>query len=166
MKACGSILTTVFMILLFVNVFLFFVYRRPGEQQQSTYEHRRRPEQQQQQQQCEHRRRSEQQQQQLRRPVPSQSIGRSTAGYAIVGYLESVTLAGMVPLYARPSPTHRHRFNYYTRNSNEYLIRLPIVKDGRDCTNNLGCDELYDKDVVHVPGIPDSLTVHMYSKEF
>ena len=150
MKACGSILTTVFMILLFVNVFLFFVHRRPGEQQQSTYELRRRP---------------EQQQQQLRRPVPSQSIGRSTAGYVVVGYLESVA-QGMVPLYARPSPTHRHRFNYYTRNSNEYLIRLPIIKDGRDCTNNLGCDELYDKDVVHVPGIPDSLTVHMYSKEF
>ena len=164
MKACGSILTAVFMILLFVNVFLFFVHHRPGKQQQSTYEHRR-PGQQQQQQQCEFRRRPEQQQQQLRRPVPSQSIGRSTAGYAIVGYLESVT-QGMVPLYARPSPTHRHRFNYYTRNSNEYLIRLPIVKDGRDCTNNLGCDELYDKDVVHVPGIPDSLTVHMYSKEF
>jgi len=162
MKACGSILTTVFMILLFVNVFLFFVHRRPGEQQQSTYELRRRPEQQQQ---CEHRRRSEQQQQQLRRPVPSQSIGRSTAGYVVVGYLESVA-QGMVPLYARPSPTHRHRFNYYTRNSNEYLIRLPIIKDGRDCTNNLGCDELYDKDVVHVPGIPDPLTVHMYSKEF
>jgi len=163
MKACGSIFTTVFTILLFINVFLFFVHHRPSyqqQQQQLTYEHRRPG----QHQQCEFRR--PEQQQQLRRPVPSQSIGRSTAGYAIVGYLESVTLAGMVPLYARPSPTHRHRFNYYTRNSNEYLIRLPIIKDGRDCTNNLGCDELYDKDVVHVPGIPDSLTVHMYSKEF
>ena len=159
MKACGSIFTTVFTILLFINLFLFFVHPRPSyilpqqKQQQSTYELRR-PEQQKQQHYYE-----------LRRPVPSQSIGRSTAGYVVVGYLESVA-QGMVPLYARPSPTHRHRFNYYTRNSNEYLIRLPIVKDGRDCTNNLGCDELYDKDVVHVPGIPDPLTVHMYSKEF
>lgn len=96
-------------------------------------------------------------------PVPLRCV--RPPEYAIVGYLESAT-QGMLPLYARPSPTHRHRYNYHTRNNNEYLIRLPIVRDGRDCTNRLGCDELYDKDVVTVPGMPDPLTVHMYSKEF
>jgi len=148
MKVCGIL--WVFMILLFVNVFLLIrVNLLPPPPQQPLIVLRSPP--------------AKQPEPVLvNRPVPSQSL---VSGYAIVGYLESVT-QGMIPLYARPSPTHRHRFNYYTRNSNEYLIRLPIIKDGRDCTNNLGCDELYDKDVVHVPGIPDPLTVHKYSKEF
>lgn len=85
--------------------------------------------------------------------------------YSTVGYLESAS-QGMLPLYARPSPTHRHRYNYYTRNANEYAVRLPVIRDGRDCTNRLGCDELYDRDLVDVPGIQAPLTVHLYSKEF
>lgn len=137
MKACGIL--WVFTILLLVNVLLFQHLRQPFVQPPP------RP---------------------FVQPPPYPFVRHvPRVGYSIVGYLESGA-HGMIPLYARPSPTHRHRYNYYTRNSNEYLIRLPIIKDGRDCTNNLGCDELYDKDVVHVPGVPDPLTVHMYSKEF
>jgi hypothetical protein len=89
----------------------------------------------------------------------------SSSSYTNVGYLESAT-QGMLPLYARPSPTHRWRYNYFTRNSNEYAVRLPVIREGRDCTNHLGCDELYDKDTVHVPGMQEPLKVHLYSKEF
>lgn len=95
-------------------------------------------------------------------PLPAPA---PTPDYSTVGYLESAS-QGMLPLYARPSPTHRHRYNYYTRNANEYAVRLPVIRDGRDCTNRLGCDELYDRDLVDVPGIQAPLTVHLYSKEF
>jgi hypothetical protein len=149
MKSCGIL--WVFTVLLFVNVLLFFAQqpfvRQPPFVRQQPFVRQPPP-----------------QQPFVRQPPPQQPFVRP-AEYSVVGYLETVT-QGMVPLYARPSPTHRHRHNYYTRNSNEYLVRLPVIKDGRDCTNNLGCDELYDKDVVTVPGIPDPLTVHMYSKEF
>jgi hypothetical protein len=138
MKQCGII--WVFTILLFVNVFLFFAQPPP-----QPFVRQPPP------------------QPFVRQPPPQPFVRPEE--YSVVGYLETAT-QGMVPLYARPSPTHRHRYNYYTRNSNEYLVRLPVIKDGRDCTNNLGCDELYDKDVVSVPGTPDPLTVHMYSKEF
>lgn len=98
-------------------------------------------------------------------PNPTAPTRSIPIDYTTVGYLESAS-QGMLPLYARPSPTHRHRYNYYTRNANEYAVRLPVIRDGRDCTNRLGCDELYDRDTVDVPGIQAPLTVHLYSKEF
>ena len=87
----------------------------------------------------------------------------------IVGYLMSDTGSRMLPLYAHPSPTHRHRYKYHTENTNSHSLlglRLPVFHNKRDCTENLGCDELYDGNIVSVPGVENPLTVRLYSKDF
>lgn len=105
-------------------------------------------------------------------PSPSSSSSSSTS-YTTVGYLSSPSSSHLLlPLYARRSPTHRSRYNYYTRLSGEHAgadVRLPVIhaSDGRDCTQTLGCEELYDGDTVRVPGLPvGPFTVHRYAPEF
>jgi hypothetical protein len=87
----------------------------------------------------------------------------------MVGYLTNDNSGLLLPLYARPSPTHRHRYNYHTENTNSHNLpglRLPVFHNKRDCTENLGCDELYDGSLVNVPGMEQALTVKLYSKDF
>jgi len=96
--------------------------------------------------------------QQEPRPMPNR----------MVGYLTNDT-GLLLPLYARPSPTHRHRYNYHTTNNgNHHLpaLRLPVFHNKRDCTENLGCDELYEGSLVNVPGMEQPMEVKLYSKDF
>lgn len=108
-------------------------------------------------------------------PVPPRgacSSSSSSSSYTTVGYLSSPSSHRLLPLYARRSPTHRSRYNYYTRLNHEHAgadVRLPVIRadDGRDCTQHLGCEELYDQDTVRVPGLPPGpFTVHRYAPEF
>ena len=85
--------------------------------------------------------------------------------YTPIGYLEQDTR--MFPLYGRASPTNAHRWNYHTVTDRLSNIRLPIQSlDGRDCTLDMGCNELYDGDRVRVPGFSDVFTVHTYHTDF
>lgn len=104
--------------------------------------------------------------------VPVVSVPVPSSSYTSVGYLSSPSSQRLLPLYARPSPTHRSRYNYFTRPTHEERaaadVRLPVIRadDGRDCTQHLGCEELYDQDTVRVPGLPEPFTVHRYAPEF
>lgn len=41
-------------------------------------------------------------------------------------------------------------------------LRIPVQHKARDCTDHLGCEELYDDDLVSVEGIPGNFRVHLY----
>ena len=60
-----------------------------------------------------------------------------------------------LPLYGRETPYHRSRYNYYTVTSGNQLYPLIITIDGRDCTEDLGCKELYGSEDVTVIDRPD-----------
>jgi hypothetical protein len=59
-----------------------------------------------------------------------------------------------LPLYGKETRGHRDRYNYYTSTSGEQIYSVPISRDGRDCMEDLGCQELYDNDKVSVTGSP------------
>jgi len=85
--------------------------------------------------------------------------------YTPVGYLENEEK--MYPLYGRASRTNAQRWNYHTITDKLSNIRLPVQSvDGRNCTLDMGCDELYDGHVVTVPGVSGVFQVHVYPKDF
>jgi len=85
--------------------------------------------------------------------------------YALVGYLKNEET--IFPLYGRASRTNAHRWNYHTLTDRLSNIPLPILSmEGRNCTLDLGCDELYDGQIVSIPGLLGSFGVHVYPKEF
>ena len=71
-----------------------------------------------------------------------------------VGYIRgSEEEQALLPLYGAPSEVRRHRWHYYTiaPAAGGQSIKVPVVNTGRDCMEEVGCDELADGDRVQVP---------------
>ena len=49
------------------------------------------------------------------------------------------------------------RWQYYALSDQFNSARLTVVKNGRECDDTLGCNELYDGDLVIVPDISENL---------
>lgn len=68
-----------------------------------------------------------------------------------------------LPLMARRTPAHNSRFNYYTLTEGNQAYPLVIRVSGRDCTEDIGCDEMYGTEEVEVVGKPGVVyTPHVY----
>tara|TARA_Y100000816_G_C26085422_1_gene572671 strand:+ start:1128 stop:1766 length:639 start_codon:yes stop_codon:yes gene_type:complete len=83
--------------------------------------------------------------------------------YRQVGILTRINGAETIlPLMGRPLFSNRDKWNFYTMNDKNNMIKLPINFKNRSCTNDQGCDNLYDGDTVHVEGYNDIFRVTIY----
>jgi hypothetical protein len=67
-----------------------------------------------------------------------------------------------LPLYGKEVRGRRDRYHYYTTTGGENLYPIPVSHDGRDCVDDIGCQELYGNEAVSVTGKTDSFDVKMY----
>jgi hypothetical protein len=68
----------------------------------------------------------------------------------------------ILPLMGRPLLTNRDKWNFYTMKDGHNMIKLPITHNGKSCTNEYGCDNLYNADSVYVEGYNDAFKVTTY----
>ena len=67
------------------------------------------------------------------------------------------------PLMGSRVMTGRDKWNYYTISNNGNInTKLPISNQGRSCTNEYGCDEIYNNDTVYVEGYKDVFIATVY----
>jgi Family of unknown function (DUF5755) len=71
----------------------------------------------------------------------------------------------ILPLYGRRTASRSDRFQYYTRTDTYNPIQLPIEYKRKNCQDDIGCTELYDRDVVRVPatGVSGEVTLYGFS---
>lgn len=81
--------------------------------------------------------------------------------YRQVGILHN-NKRSILPLLGRPLFTSRDKWQFYTMNEKENSIKLPIMNNGKSCTNEYGCDNLYTGDQVYVEGLNELYVVKMY----
>jgi hypothetical protein len=67
-----------------------------------------------------------------------------------------------LPLYGKEVRGRRDRYHYYTTTGGENLYPLPVSHDGRDCIDDIGCQELYGNESVSVTGKTGSFNVNLY----
>lgn len=93
--------------------------------------------------------------------IPTQSVDST---YRQVGILTRTNGDGenILPLMGRPLFTNRDKWNFYTMTDKNHMIKLPITHKGRSCTNEYGCDNMYNGDTVYVEGYNDAFKVTMY----
>ena len=98
-------------------------------------------------------------------PINIRTQGEDTA-YRQVGIL---TRNGggetILPLMGRPLLTNRDKWNFYTMNDKNNMIKLPITYKGRSCTNEYGCDNVYNGDSVYVEGYNDTFKATVYDNQ-
>lgn len=83
--------------------------------------------------------------------------------YTNLGYIQSEE--GEYPLWGVRSATRKHRWHYYTTNdpnNPSSRVKLPVSYSGRDCMDELGCDEIYENENVSVGGRTENYRVHLY----
>ena len=89
--------------------------------------------------------------------IPTRQVETS---YKQVGFLTRISgKETILPLMGRPLYTRRSKWQYYTMSNELNSIRLPISRNGRSCTSEQGCDDLYNGDTVFVEGYNDAFKV-------
>lgn len=101
----------------------------------------------------------------VRGNIPIAPINVSTRAvdseYRQVGILTRMNGEEMIlPLMGRPLFTNRDKWNFYTMTNNN--IKLPVVNKKKSCTDEYGCDNLYNGDTVYVQGYNDAFKVTVY----
>jgi hypothetical protein len=95
-------------------------------------------------------------------PINISTQGPPSA-YRQIGILTRVNGAETIlPLMGRSLITNRNKWQYYTISNNNNLVKLPVVNKGKSCTNEYGCDELYNSDTIYVQGYNDAFKATIY----
>jgi hypothetical protein len=97
-------------------------------------------------------------------PINMETRGLST-GYQQVGILTRTTGQSdmILPLMGRRNMAGRDKWQYYTMsNTGNLSTKLPVSVNGRSCTSEYGCDNIYNGDVVYVEGYNDTFRATVY----
>ena len=96
-------------------------------------------------------------------PINVSTQGTANAAYRQVGILTRVNgPETILPLMGRPLFRNRDKWQFYTISEKSNFIKLPISVKGRSCTNEYGCDNVYNGDTVYVEGYNDAFKVTAY----
>jgi hypothetical protein len=71
----------------------------------------------------------------------------------------------ILPLMGRPLFSKRDKWNFYTLNDKNNMIKLPVKVKGRSGTSEVGCDNVYTGDIVFVEGYNDAFKVTTYDND-
>ena len=98
--------------------------------------------------------------------VPTQQP-MGLAEYRQVGILTRVSGDSdtILPLMGRPVLTHRDKWNFYTMNDKNNMIKLPMTFKGKSCSNEYGCDNIYNGDEVFVEGYQAAFKATVYENQ-
>jgi hypothetical protein len=97
----------------------------------------------------------------------STNIGAVDTQYRQLGIMTATNTKGkIIPLMGRPLFTNRDKWQYYTMSSEgNSNMKLPISRNGKSCTNEYGCDKLYNGDTVYVEGINEPYRITTYDND-
>lgn len=101
----------------------------------------------------------------MRINIPTQSIDTP---YRQIGILTRKNGSGantILPLMGKQLFTNRDKWNFYTINDSNNMVKLPITHKGKSCTNEYGCDNLYNGDNVYVEGHGDAFAATIYDNQ-
>jgi len=82
-----------------------------------------------------------------------------------MGILTNPDDGNILPLYGKTTMAHRDRYNYYTASPGNQMYSLPVQVGDRDCTEDMGCNELYGNEQVAVTGMSNTFSVTTYQNK-
>ena len=68
----------------------------------------------------------------------------------------------ILPLYGKPLYRGARNWLYYTESDKVNSVKIPLVINNRDCTDDRGCDELNDGDSITISSLNGDFDVKLY----
>ena len=68
----------------------------------------------------------------------------------------------ILPLYGKPLYRGARNWLYYTETNKVNSVKIPLVINNRDCTDDRGCDELNDGDSITITSLNGDFDVKLY----
>ena len=86
--------------------------------------------------------------------------------YRQLGILTATNSKGSIlPLMGRPVFTNRDKWQYYTMSDQNNSVKLPVSRNGKSCTNEYGCDRLFNGDTVYIEGLNEPYRITVYDND-
>lgn len=98
----------------------------------------------------------------------STNVGAVDTNYRQMGILTPLngkTKDNILPLMGRPLFTNRDKWNYYSTSNQHNNVKLPVSRNGKSCTNEYGCDRLFNGDTVYLEGINEAYKATIYDND-
>lgn len=98
----------------------------------------------------------------------STNIGAVDTNYRQVGILTPLNGSSkdnILPLMGRPLFTNRNKWQYYATSNQHNNVKLPVSRAGKSCTNEYGCDALYNGDTVYIEGANEAYKITIYDND-
>lgn len=98
----------------------------------------------------------------------STNIGAVDTSYRQLGILapsNGSSKDNIIPLMGRPLFTNRDKWQYYSTSNQHNNVKLPVSRSGKSCTNEYGCDKLYNGDTVYIEGSNEVYRVTVYDND-
>jgi hypothetical protein len=93
------------------------------------------------------------------------NIGAVDTNYRQMGIitpLNGSSKDNIMPLMGRPLFTNRDKWQYYTTSNQHNNVKLPVSLAGKSCTNEYGCDKIYNGDTIYIEGVNETYKVTIY----
>lgn len=71
--------------------------------------------------------------------------------------------SNILPLFGKPTFNGSKNWNYYTSSDKFQNFKLPISIDGRKCSDDLGCKELMNGDIISIPSYNGTFRIEIYN---
>ena len=98
----------------------------------------------------------------------STNIGAVDTTYRQMGILTPTNGSSkdsILPLMGRPQFTNRDKWQYYSTSNQHNNVKLPVSRAGKSCTNEYGCDKIYNGDTVYIAGVNEAYKVTIYDND-
>ena len=71
----------------------------------------------------------------------------------------------ILPLMGRPLFVNRNKWQYYTISDQHNNVKIPISRKGKSCTNEYGCDYIYNGDTIYAEGYNEVFKATVYDND-
>ena len=71
--------------------------------------------------------------------------------------------SNILPLFGRPTFNGSKRWHYYTSSDKFQNFKIPITRNGRKCSDDTGCDEIMNGDMIEIPSYNGKFKVDIYN---
>jgi hypothetical protein len=71
----------------------------------------------------------------------------------------------ILPLMGRPLFVNRNKWQYYTISDQHNNVKIPISRKGKSCTNEYGCDYIYNGDTIYAEGYNEIFKATVYDND-